>query len=199
MKNKNYMRAGIFLITLVACQQQEATYFETETIVRIDLLVATAGDELEKSGTDLLDLDYVFSGEGNYQGVSVTKVNNKLYRIQEVKPHNSPLLSIAGISEEGSINSLQLEWGIQSPADAGYDMQAPIDLLLFNYRIEDGNFMVELDDALIQLVKSLNNNHDSSIKIIISGSSALNLHNSAHLEIPVIVESSTLGPRFELF
>jgi hypothetical protein len=73
-----------------------------------------------------------------------------------------------------------------------------IDLLSVTNTLKDEIFAVNLDDAIIQLINSINS-QESSIIVKITGNSNFNLNSIAKLEIPVIVVSETITPRFELF
>lgn len=199
MKLIFYMFFGIIIFLSVSCEKNETTRFETETTLEFDLSMAAAAIDPGKSAAGISELNYPFSGEGTYKGVRISNVENRLYQIQEVKPHKAPLLTISGISEGDAFESLQLEWGVFSATQGNYVMEAPIDLLLFDYLIEDGSYKVELADALVQLINTLNINPDNTIKVKLTGSSNINLNSPASLEIPVIVESTSMSLRFELF
>jgi hypothetical protein len=73
-----------------------------------------------------------------------------------------------------------------------------IDLLSVTNTLKDEIFAVNLDEAIIQLINSINS-QESSIIVKITGNSNFNLNSIAKLEIPVIVVSETITPRFELF
>lgn len=199
MKNNILLLTGIFLIPLLSCQDKsERSVVEIETNMIIDIPIIAESFNDEKSGLNSLEIDYSFSGENSYAVASLAESENGIFNIQKVKPVAGTVLSISGINENNEIYSLRLEWGYKSSAGNDYMMFDSIDLLSINYKLKDELLVVNLDEAIIQLINSINS-QESSIMVKITGNSNFNLTSIAKLEIPVIVVSETITPRFELF
>jgi len=198
MKNNILLVTGIFLIPLLSCQDNsERSLVETETNVIIDIpIIAESNDE--KSGLNTFEIDYTFSGENSYSVSNIADSEKGILKIQKVKPANGTVLSIPGIKKDYEIYSLRLEWGYKSSADNDFIMFDSIDLLSVENTLKDGIFSVNLDEAIIQLINSINS-QESSIMVKITGNSNFNLSSIAKLEIPVIVVSETITPHFALF
>ena len=199
MKNNILILTGIFLIPLLSCQDKsEKSLVETETNVIIDIPIIAESVNDEKSGLRILPIDYSFSGENTYSVAGITESQKGILKIQKVKPVSGTVLSISGIKEANEIYSLRLEWGYQSSAGNDYNMFDAIDLLSIKTTLKDETLSVNLDEAIIQLINSINS-RESSIIVKITGNSNFKISSIAKLEIPVIVISETITPRFELF
>jgi hypothetical protein len=199
MKNNILILTVIFLIPILSCQEKsERSLVETETNVIIDIPIIAESVGDEKSGLSILPIDYSFSGENSYSVSNIADSEKGILKIQKVKPVSGTVLSISGIKEANEIYSLRLEWGYKSSAGKDYIMFESIDLLSINNTLKDEIFSVNLDEAIVQLINSINS-QESSIIVKITGNSNFNLNSIAKLEIPVIVVSETITPRFELF
>ncbi len=199
MKNNILLLTGMVLIPLLSCQDKsERSFAEIETNVIIDIPIIAESFNDEKSGLNTREIDYSFSGENSYAVASMAESEKGIFNIQKVKPVAGTVLSISGIKENSEIYSLRLEWGYKSSAGNDYIMFDSIDLLSVKNTLKDEIFAVNLDEAIIQLINSINS-QESSIIVKITGNSNFNLNSIAKLEIPVIVVSETITPRFELF
>ncbi len=186
---------GILLIPMVSCNKDESSFYETESNLQIKIMMITDELTTDKSGTE----DFHFSGEGTYSGIKLINFENHLYQIQNIKAHAEPVLSLSEIIHDGEFYSLTLQWGYKGAAENEYRMQESIDVLLFEHQVEEGKLIIELDNALVQLINNLDKNPDNSINVILTGTSNFKFNGTANLEIPVIVESKTMNVRFELF
>jgi hypothetical protein len=199
MKNNIIILTGIFLIPLFSCQDNSEKFLvETETNVIIDIPIIAKSVTDVKSGLSILSIDYSFSGENSYSVSNIADSEKGILKIQKVKPVSGTVLSISGIKEADEIYSLRLEWGYKSSAGNDYIMFESIDLLSIKNTLKDEIFSVNLDEAIVQLINSINS-QESSIIVKITGNSNFNLNGIAKLEIPVIVVAETITPRFELF
>ena len=169
MKNNILLLTGIFLIPLLSCQDKsERSVVEIETNMIIDIPIIAESFNDEKSGLNSLEIDYSFSGENSYAVASLAESENGIFNIQKVKPVAGTVLSISGINENNEIYSLRLEWGYKSSAGNDYMMFDSIDLLSINYKLKDELLVVNLDEAIIQLINSINS-QESSIMVKITG------------------------------
>ena len=199
MKNNFLILTGIFLIPLFSCEDRsERSVDEIETKVIIDIPIIAESFNDEKSGLSNLEIDYTFSGENSYSVASMAESEKRILNIQKVKPVGGTVLSISGIKEDNEIYSLRLEWGYKPAAGSDFVMLDTIDLLSIKNTLKDEILSVNLDEAIIQLINTINS-QESSIKVKITGSSNFNINSIAKLEIPVIVVSESITPRFELF
>ena len=199
MKNNILILTAIFLIPLFSCEDRsERSFVEIETNVIIDIPIIAESFNDEKSVSITLDKGYSFSGENLYSVASIAESEKRILNIQKVKPVAGTVLSISGIKEDHEIYSLRLEWGYKPAAGSDFVMLDTIDLLSIKSTLKDEIFSVKLDEAVIKLIKSINS-PDSSIKVKITGNSNFNINSIAKLQIPVIVVSETITPRFELF
>lgn len=187
------------IVLFYSCKKSETSVVERETTLRIDLAVTTEIDDNSKSGVAVSEAEYPFSGENTFLVNKINRTESGMYDIQKIKPHNEPLLTIQGVGDENEIHSIYLEWGYKSTEDENYLMQEPIDLMSFENEREDDIYKIKLDKALIQLISSISGTDNASVKVKISGKSDFSINSNAYLEIPVIVEATTLSPRFELF
>ncbi len=199
MKNNVLLLTGIFLIPIISCQDRnEMTSVETETNVIIDIPISAVSFNEEKSGLNTLEKEYIFSGENSYSVANMAESEKGISNIQKIKPVAGTVLTISGIKADDEIYSLKLEWGYKSSSENDYIMLDAIDLLSIEYTLKNEEFSVNLDEAITKLTNSLNS-QESSIKVKITGNSNFNITSIATLEIPVIVVSETITPRFELF
>ncbi|WP_372949973.1 hypothetical protein [Mariniphaga sp.] len=199
MKLNFYLLAGMLTLLIYSCEKSETSIVETEENLNIDIAVTTEFVDNSKSGSAASDAEYPFSGENTYSVTKITKTETGMYDIQKIKPHREPILTVYGIAGDDEVHSMFLEWGYKASGDATFIMQTPIDLLSFEIEKEDGIYKIKLEQALNQLIDILDGNSNTVVKIKISGESDFNFNNQANLEIPVIVEATTLSPRFELF
>jgi hypothetical protein len=199
MKFNTYFLAGMLLVLFFSCEKSETSIVETEANLKIDIAVTTEMVDNSKSGNYVSEFEYPFSGESTYSVNKITKNESGLYNIQKIKPHHEPFLTIHGVTNDVEIHSISLEWGYKPSNDENYMMQEPIDISSFENERENDIYKIKLDKALIQLISSISDTENTTIKVKISGKSDFNINSNAYLEIPVIVEATTLSPRFELF
>lgn len=199
MKLNISLLSGMLLVLFVSCEKSETSIVESEVNLKIEIAVVTEIVDNSKSEINISETEHPFSGENSYSVSKITKTESGLYSIQKIKPHDEPFLTIHGITNDNEIHSLSLEWGYKSSNDENYMMQVPIDLSSFGNERENEIYKIKLDKTLIELINSINGTDDISIKVKIKGKSGLGINSNAYLEIPVIVEATTLSPRFELF
>lgn len=184
---------------VISCEKSKTSFVETEANLKIDIAVKTEIVGNLESVVTISQFDYPFSGENTYSVNKISKTESGVYNIKKIKPHLEPNLNIHGITGEVKFKSIFLEWGYKSSKSEDFIMQEPIDLSSFENEIIDEIYKIKLESALIQLINSINEPDDIIVKIKIRGDSDFNFNNSASLEIPVIIEATTLSPRFELF
>lgn len=195
MKFSNYLVAGAILILFFSCSDNiESSYLENESDLKIEIPIQTASIEVIKSEKSTSVADYSFSGEGIFSAASLD-----IFNYQKIKPGNKPLLKIPATIDGGEFSLLHLEWGYKTSGGSDYTMQSTIDLLTFEITRDEGLYKINLAEALDQLVYSLDSNHTNSFKIKITGISNFAITGNAELEIPVLMKTEVVSPRFELF
>lgn len=199
MKLSTYLLAGMLFFLFNSCEKNKTVIVETEANLKIDIVVTTEFMENAKSENSVSEAEYPFSGENTYSVSKITKTEFGLYDIQKIKPYHEPSLTIHGLADDVAVHSLFLVWGYKSLGDSDFIMQEPIDLLSFENENDNEIYKVKLEEALILLINTIDDNSNTVLKIKISGESDFNIRSDAFLEIPVIVEASTVSPRFELF
>lgn len=196
MKLNIYLLAGMLILLFNFCEKSKTAIVETEANLKIDIAVTTGFSDDAKSGVSVSEAEYPFSGENTYSVSKITKTETGLYDIQKIKPYHEPSLTIYGLPDDVAVHSMFLEWGYKSSEDLDFIMQEPIDLLSFENENNNEIFRVKLEEALILLINTIDDNSNTVLKIKISGESGFNISSDAFLEIPVIVEASTVSPRF---
>lgn len=199
MKLNIYLLAGMLILLFYSCEKSKTAIVETEANLKIDIVVTTEFIDNAKSGVSVSEAEYPFSGENTYSISKITKTETGLYDIQKIKPHHEPKLIIHGIANDVEVHSMLLEWGYKYSGDADFSMQEPIDLLSFENETDNEVYQIKLEETLIQLINTIDGNSNTILKIKIGGESDFSINSDAYLEIPVIVEASTVNPRFELF
>jgi hypothetical protein len=197
MKTSKHILAGLILIAFISCENKdESSVVERKTNLVINIPIVTADI---KSGLNSLGNDYSFSGAGTFSPKNIDKTENENSNFQKIEPQDGSVLSIPGVNTGDEILILTMEWGYKSLADDNYNLQDPVDLLSFEYTIKNNVLVVDMDEALVHLIHKIANDNESSIQIMITGKSSFDMNCIANLEIPVIVESQQITPRFELF
>jgi len=200
MKNTTLFLIGIFLIALVSCQdKKDVSTVEIKTSLNIDIPLIAENQNNVKSAGNINSKDYTFEGAGSFSASSIASSESEIFNIQNIKLVNGSFLSFSGINTNNEIYSLILEWGYKSTANGEYMMQEPIDLLKFENTLKDEIFSVKMDDALTEMISSINGNKDNVYTIRITGESNFDLSSIAKLNVPVIIETETPSVHFELF
>jgi hypothetical protein len=153
-------------------------------------------DELKSlnSGSEKV---YNFSGEQVFAPNTIsTGVEASGFR--KFKPLEGAILSLTGILNVEEIQSLSLEWGYET-TPGNFIAQNSIDLLSLNHSQENGNLKVNMGNSLVQLIETMSLHYSANYKVTIKGNSNLALSGIASLKMPVIVESESISPRFELW
>jgi hypothetical protein len=198
MKLLIFIFAGFLLLTINSCKKEvENSLIETETNLKIDIPISVVNSDNTKSGVDTYNQKFSFSGTGAYSMKGIDDVEDELFNVQHVRSRKGSVLSFP-ISDGNEISKLQMQLGFNLLTNDNFTMQESIDLLLYEHFIENGMFKVNLDEALVSWINSLDNNV-GSLKVTLNGEANYNIIESASIDIPVILESGTIIPRFELF
>jgi hypothetical protein len=199
MKNYIFSAIGILIIPLFSCQEKtDTSLVEIKTTVNIEIPITAESFDDSKSVLNTSEIDYSFAGANSYSVSSLAESENGILKIKKVQPESGTVLSFSGVKEGNEISSLQLEWGYKSSISDDYIMKEPINLLSLENTLKDEILEVKLDEVIVHLMNSIDN-QNSSIKIKITGKSNFDFNCVAKLVIPVTVESETFTTRFALF
>lgn len=198
MKLLTFTVSGLLLLSIYSCSKKaDSSLVETETNLKIDIPISVVHLDDIKSGVDFFNHKFSFSGTGSYSLESIDGAENKTLSAKNVRPRKGAILSFP-IGDGNEISKLQMQLGSNLLTNDNYIMQESIDLISYEYFIEDGMFIVNLDEALTSWINTLDGNVGSLI-VTLTGEASYDIINSATIDIPVILESRTFIPRFELF
>ncbi len=200
MKSIVYFFTSSLLIILVSScdKRSETSYSAKETTLNIDIPISAVNSDDSKSKLLVNKSEIPFEGTNDYQLSDVINSSSGIGIIRTITPVSGSVLSISKIKVGSVINSLHFKWGYKSDTDADYSMMEPIDLLALDHQLTEGVLKLSFDgiaNSLLAEIKDAN----IMLRFEITGNCDIGLNGVANLEVPVIIESEILSPRFTLF
>ncbi len=200
MKSIIYLFTSSLLIILASScnKNNESFYSATETKLSIEIPISVINSADSKSELLQQNKDIPFSGTIDYRLYDIINPLSGIRNIRSITAVDGSVFAISQIVDGSEINSLNFNWGYKSLNDADYFMMEPIDLLSVNHQFADGGFELSFDGIANVLLDEIK---DSNImlRFEITGNSNNDVNGTANLEVPVIIESEVISPRFTLF
>jgi len=198
MKTPSYFFTALLIILFASCNESnEKSYHEVETKLDVVIpILSTSGDL--KSESEQLNKEIPFSGTNDYELRQMVNNSTQFLNIHRITPLDGSVLVISDMNEEHEINSLKFQWGYKSEMDGDYNMMESLDLLSLNHTSINGSLQFDFDEIGKQLISEINH-PNVMLRFSITGECNQNFSSIANLQIPVIIESEVLTPRFELF
>lgn len=199
MRNLTYFLAAIVLTALASCNKDsEKSFYEVET--KLDAIIPIASTNLNalKSESGQLNKEIPFSGSNEYELRELVDNNNQFLNIHRISPMDGAVLIIQDMKEEVEIGSLELHWEYKTTMETDYERMESIDLWSLKHSLVNESLQFDLDEIAAQLIMEIKNSQ-AMLRFSITGECNRNFSSFANLQIPVIIESEVLTPRFELF
>ena len=194
MKTLTSFLTVLFLLMLSACNDKvEESFNDVETDMNILIPVSSASDfSVTKSAIEI-----PFSGTNAFYVASIIHQEINIFNIYDIKPRNGSFIRFSGIPEDHGVNCLVFNWNYTSSINPANNMDESFDLLSMDYTINNGEFEINLDNKLAQLINSIDD-QNGIITVMVSGSCCNNMCCIATLHVPITVTTQIYSPHFEL-
>lgn len=193
MKLKNLFWIGVILLSALACEDPETTYY-TETELALDIPLTAHVNTLSQSVTEQYNFNGIVIFCLGYSDALKSCPGN----VVQITPGSGSLLSFEALQSSQTIDQLQLDISYKTQSDATYQSIESIDLLQAGSFLNSETYSVNLDDVLASLISRLNENPRYFISIEISGMANFNISSDALFSVPLLIESEYYSPRFTL-
>lgn len=192
MKLRNFIWIGVFLFTLISCNEPESI---VESAATIELEFPIALNELKSNQLSY----YTFSGYATFCLAKNDNVKNCPNNVLKVMPGSGAILSIPLDTDISNVSSLIVSWGYALNGSDQYNMLETIELMNTEVILKNGSLDYNLDNVLLPLINNRNLSPYGFLKITINGVANFNPTSSAKIDVPIIIEHEELSARFSLF
>ncbi len=200
MKQLSILLVGLILTFFWSCKEShENSIIEISTKIELEIeLVAEMSNQIPLKAVQIEE-NYTFYGSGSFCLANNEELGNLVCDIQNVRSGSGCMLSISGMEQGNTINTLQLIWDSKTPDETDFDMQNTIDITSLLPLPENGVIEINLTEVLHPLVNCIDNNPDCMYRLDIQGTSNFELTSMAKLKIPLVVENKLYPVKFTLF